>query len=358
MNNPEKAPGSDSPKIISIVMPVYNGARYLDQVLTRIQTSAFKNYELIVIDDCSTDRTGEIVKHFPVDRYIRNEKRMDAGSCRNTGAGLAQGDILLFMDSDILLAEDTLGRIASFFERNDSSALIGLYSLEHPSSRTASRYKNTWIRHSYLAAPNPVSWFFTSVGAVRKRDWELTGGFDADLSSRSGGEDIELGWRLIRRGIRIFLDRGLEVVHLKSYDLSRLLKNDFLRAYGFGRLALGRGRRPKTLIRQGMANIPGNFALASLLAAFLVLLGGLAAAYPALLPLLLLLFFLYWALSGSFLRYVKKKLSVSRLLAFIPILFLDHLFCFTGMFAALLSHLIRREQIDGKHPPKPKSNVD
>jgi glycosyltransferase involved in cell wall biosynthesis len=335
-------PGTGGKKRISIVLPVYNGARYLDRVLAHIEASTFENYELIVVDDCSDDGSGDIVKRHRVDRYVRNDRRMEAGYSRNLGARLACGEILLFMDADILIARDTLQKIAAFFQGRQGKALIGLYSLEHPSGRISSQYKNSWIRFNYLSAPERVTWFFTAIGAVRKADWELVGGFDERLFSRTGGDDIEFGWRLIDRGVAIHMDKSLEVVHLKSYRLTELLKNDLQRAFGFSRLALSRICHPGRIMRGGVANISGAFAMAAPLAVFIFLLVPLMSTAPVLSLLFFPLFCLYLGLSGPFLKYVRGKYPLRRFLVFIPILFLDHLFCSAGICSALVAYPFHR----------------
>lgn len=83
----------------SIIIPNYNNAEWLDKCLESIMKQTYKNYDVIVIDDCSTDNSVEIIEKYPVALFQAKEKAFNGGA-RNMGISLATGDYILFLDSD------------------------------------------------------------------------------------------------------------------------------------------------------------------------------------------------------------------------------------------------------------------
>ena len=93
---------------VSIITPVFNGELYLRDVLLNISKQTFKDFELIFVDDGSTDKSAEIVTSFMVhDARIKllEQKHFGAARARNYGITKAKGKYLLFLDSDDLFEE-------------------------------------------------------------------------------------------------------------------------------------------------------------------------------------------------------------------------------------------------------------
>lgn len=91
----------DNP-FFSIVVPSYNRAKFLPHAIISVMEQTFSDWELLVIDDCSTDNTGEIVVSYndPRIRYIRNQKNIERSASRNKGIELSRGEYICFLDSD------------------------------------------------------------------------------------------------------------------------------------------------------------------------------------------------------------------------------------------------------------------
>lgn len=87
---------------VSIVIPTYNRARFLGRLVRSVLNQTYKNFEVIVADDASTDDTAEIIKTFKDDRirYIRHESNAGAAAARNTGIKASRGEYVAFQDSD------------------------------------------------------------------------------------------------------------------------------------------------------------------------------------------------------------------------------------------------------------------
>jgi hypothetical protein len=249
---------------------------------------------------------------------------------RNRAAAAARGRLLFFVDADVEIARDTLDRVRALLPPGSRRALIGLYSARHPHRGLCSRYKNAWIRHSYLRASGDVDWFFTAAGAVPRALFFEAGGFDERFRVETGGGDLEFGRRLRRLGASIRLDERLEVVHWRRFDLARLLRNDCRRAYGWSRLALGSGEPVGRLPRKGLANVSGAFVGGVAFAWAAVALAAVGAGSGAVAALAA-----WAACSARFWTWLARTQARWLAAAAVPLLFLDQLACGLGVARAL-----------------------
>ena len=138
---------------LSVVMPVYNGARELESSLPALRARTYRDFELIVVDDGSRDDIADVLARFPPDRVVTLDRNLGHCEARNRGAAEARGAILLFTDADVVVRPGTLARVAERFEDEEVRSLIGLYGLDHPYRTLPSLYKNTWIHYTYRNAP-------------------------------------------------------------------------------------------------------------------------------------------------------------------------------------------------------------
>lgn len=99
-------------KRFSVIIPGYNVQDYVSKAIESVLNQDFKDYELIFIDDCSTDKTSEIVNQYENVKLIRNEENMASGGARNVGLDVANGEYIIFLDADdYLYANDVLTKI-------------------------------------------------------------------------------------------------------------------------------------------------------------------------------------------------------------------------------------------------------
>ena len=107
--------------MISIIMPSYDTAQYIEQSILSVQKQTYENWELIIVDDCSTDNTDEVVKPLLSDariRYLKNEKNSGAAVSRNRALREAKGKWIAFLDSDDLWLPEKLEKQVAFMEQN------------------------------------------------------------------------------------------------------------------------------------------------------------------------------------------------------------------------------------------------
>ena len=180
--------------------------------------------------------TREIAAGFPV-RLESTEGRVGPAAARNLGRGLAEGDILFFIDSDVMLRPDSLDRLVRRFADGDVDAVCGVQAADMRHRDLASRYKNLWIRWTYLRLTGDVPLFYTTAAAIRRSLFRRVGGFDDGYATPSL-EDTAFGQKLARLGVRVRIQPDLEVEHVKRYSLASLLRTDFRRAVALARLKL------------------------------------------------------------------------------------------------------------------------
>lgn len=107
--------------LVSIIMPSYNTAKYIRKAIESVQNQTYENWELIIIDDCSTDNTDEVIQQYLVDkrvRYIKNEKNSGAAISRNKGLREVKGKWIAFLDSDDLWRPEKLEKQINFMKKN------------------------------------------------------------------------------------------------------------------------------------------------------------------------------------------------------------------------------------------------
>lgn len=275
---------------ISVIIPVYNSRATLEACLQAVTGSDYAHYEVIVVDDSSKDGSQEIARQFPVRLLELEAGPGGPAHARNQGVSLAQSEILLFLDSDVLVYPDTISRIALAFENDqDVAAVFGSYD-EDPSQRDfLSQYKNLIHHFTHQESGELAETFWCGCGAVRREIFLETGGFDAQRYPSPSIEDIDFGYRLRSVGYSIRLVKDIQVKHLKKWSLKGLIKTDiFNRAVPWTDLILRNRNLPNSL----------NLSLAQRLATFVLLLLiihlGVFILQPNLLvlPLLTLLFML------------------------------------------------------------------
>jgi glycosyltransferase involved in cell wall biosynthesis len=275
---PEVSPRS-AEETISVVMPVYNGAGVLRASLPPLlaMLRAGEIVEIIVVDDGSTDASAAIATEYGA-RVLHSGGRLGPGGARNVAAPNATGDILWFVDADVVVHEDTARSLAAVFRRSRPAAVFGSYD-DRPAGRNfLSQYKNLVHHYYHSREAGEADTFWAGCGAVRKDVFIASGGFDARSYPYPSIEDIELGFRLRQQGLRIVAAPEVQGTHLKVWRLGNLLFTDiFRRALPWSRLINATTGLPNTL------NVTVGERFNAMLAAALVL--SLALAVATVLPL-------------------------------------------------------------------------
>jgi len=197
-----------TPKI-GVVVPATDGPATLARCVQAIRRGADPPDEVIVV----TEPAGA-----------------GPAAARNAGARRATADVLVFVDADIVVHPDAIGRIRQAFERDPSlTALFGSYDDEPPAPGAVSGFRNLLHHHVHQQAAGAAETFWAGLGAIRRQAFLGVGGFDESWFPRASIEDVELGMRLVDGGGRIWLDPEIQGTHLKRWTLLGMLRTDFAR---------------------------------------------------------------------------------------------------------------------------------
>ncbi len=221
--------------ILSVIIPAYNAASTLPALLESLSNQVYKDYEIIVVDDCSTDGTPEVVKSYNCD-FVRLEKNRGPAICRNIGVGRSKGDIFVFTDSDCRVDREWLSNTYKHFENSDISAIMGRLVL----------LPSTFIGDSISALGFPAGgtvgfdkiWKVNRKGftdslsscncAVRREAFIKSGGFD-ETFPYPGGEDSFLAYNLREANQLIKYCPDVLVYHKARDSFSDFIKWQFKR---------------------------------------------------------------------------------------------------------------------------------
>ncbi len=203
-----KGPAPDIPRY-SVVIPAYNAEATIAKLLDSLMHQRFDGFEVLVVDDGSTDRTSEIAKSYPF-RLIENRCNKGPAFCRNTGVRNAKGGIVVFTDSDCRVAHDWLQKIDNQFMQGNADAIMGklvllpsnyvgesISALGFPAGGTIG-FDKIWR----VNAKGYTDSLSTCNCAITKKAFWQVGGFD-ETFPYAGGEDSFLAYNLKQAGHRI-----------------------------------------------------------------------------------------------------------------------------------------------------------
>ncbi len=233
---------------LSVIVPAHDNGAQLEQSLQALARSTHPAFEIIVVDDCSTDDLRPLAAAYGA-RYVRTPRNLGPAGARNLAAQTAAGDILVMVDADVCIDPGGLARIAQHFaDDQDLAGVFGSYD-EYPAcDNFVSQMKNLMHHYVHQISSERACSFWAGCGALRKSVFLEFGGFDASRFSRPSIEDIELGFRMTQAGHRILLDKQLQGKHLKRWTVRNLLHADiFCRAVPWAKLILQSGHLPRDL---------------------------------------------------------------------------------------------------------------
>lgn len=119
--------------MVSIITPVYNSERFLEECILSVLAQSFTNWEHILVDDCSTDKSAQIIKKYAIKdnriKYVKQSQNGGAGVARNTAIELANGNYIAFLDSDDLWSPEKLRKQITFMESNNCYFSFSSYGI-------------------------------------------------------------------------------------------------------------------------------------------------------------------------------------------------------------------------------------
>src|SRR4028118_583671 len=186
---------------VSVIIPVYNGVRYIVQAVESALGQTFTNLEIIVVDDGSTDRTQQVLHpYFDRIRYIYQENQ-GVAAARNLGCQLAQGEFLAFLDADDYFLPSKLEKQLACFEANPTLDMVQTgWVIVDETGREISAVK-PWQQASKLDLESFVLYKCVRPSAIilRRKWWDKLGGFDSQFLL---AEDLDFALRLALKGCK------------------------------------------------------------------------------------------------------------------------------------------------------------
>lgn len=226
--------------VISVVIPCRNCADTIGICLQALAQSDYPYYEIIVVDDCSTDNSRDIIRQFPC-TLVSLSRHLGAGRARNAGATKAKGDIIFFTDADCIVCEDTLSKVAKQLNEPQQQGIIGgTYTKAAFDTNFFSRFQSLFIHYSETKSNEPycskrkypdnhkvvkVDYIATHALAISKTVFFRYRGFNNDLYPIL--EDVEYSHRLKKHGVRLHIAPDIQVRHIFNFNLRRSLGNAF-----------------------------------------------------------------------------------------------------------------------------------
>lgn len=208
---------------ISIIIPNHNGEKTIGRCLEAACNSNYSNFEVVVVDDCSTDNSIAIIAPYP-SRLIRLSEHGGASRARNAGAENSKGDVLFFIDADCLLQKDTLAKAASAYMKNGPEVIIGgTYTLLPYDQNFFSIFQSIFIHYSETKNIQNPDYIATHAMLIQAEVFKKSGGLNEEFMPIL--EDVEFSHRLKRMGYRLRMEPDIQVQHIFNFTLKKSFRN-------------------------------------------------------------------------------------------------------------------------------------
>ncbi len=334
----------------TIIVPGHNASETLESCLSSLRGQDWLQdcLELIYVDDASTDESPEIAARF-ADHVIRqNGSPQGPAAARNLGVKVSCGEIIVFADADIVATRHALRDLVQPLIDNGSlDAAFGSYNREPEHNALISQYRNLLHHYIHQTSREEAATFWAGFGAIRRCSFERIGGFNAILYPAPMIEDIELGHRMWAAGMRIRLEKAVQVTHLKKWTILGMVRTDiFRRGIPWMRLILsekGRSQEIGDLNLKAAATVSVALTWSSLIALIL------GYWHPVLLPVSLLLLAICILINLPVYAFFRRVRGSVFALKTIPLHFLYH--CCNGISAVIgaLSRIFVDNPLPGPH---------
>jgi glycosyltransferase involved in cell wall biosynthesis len=212
-------------KFISVVIPNHNGEGTIFKCLESAFSSEYNPFEVVVVDDSSTDNSVEIIEKFPC-KLVRLEKHAGVSKARNIGAGASRGELLFFIDNDCLLQRNTLALANKAYDGKNGRVIGGTYTCLPYDKDFFSVFQSVFVNHfetkksvpDYIAAHSMI---------IDARVFKAFGGFVEDyfIGVAASVEDVEFSHRLRRGGYNLDIDQGIQVQHIFNFSFLKSMMN-------------------------------------------------------------------------------------------------------------------------------------
>jgi glycosyltransferase involved in cell wall biosynthesis len=215
--------------LVSVIIPTFNRAKLIPESIESVLSQSFTDFEIIVIDDGSTDNTRDVVARFPV-KYVL-QRNQGPASARNTGITMAKGKYVAFLDSDDHMLENSLAKRVDALEKHPEAAFaFGQILLMDENGQLCGSYKAPYKSSCMLNGKKQMHDLIldnhipTSTVMIRLGCLDKTGLFNPDF--RHGSEDLELWLRLCSAYDSVYIAEPLARWRVHSHRITSELSLD------------------------------------------------------------------------------------------------------------------------------------
>ncbi len=207
--------------MVSIIVPVYNAANYIEKTIEMVSRQTYKDWELILVDDASTDGSADVIDRI-IDkqgkriRLIRKEQNAGAASARNTGIDAALGRYIAFLDADDVWNENKLEKQIAFMDRTGAAFSFHAYEFGDENANPTGKVVHVPPTLNFKKALSRTVIFTTTVMFdTEKIDMEII------HMPQVPSEDTATWWRILKSGIVAYgLDDNLAIYRRPAKSLS------------------------------------------------------------------------------------------------------------------------------------------
>lgn len=333
-------------KKISIIIPAHNSGKTIYECLNSVCFSQKQlPEEIIVVDDCSIDDTVDKARNFPV-KIFSLDKQSGAAIARNEGAKICSGNIIVFIDSDVMLNENWLEEIEKSFDtRPDIDVVQGVYDIDSSKKNLVELARNYYkcYNASKLQDRTLIAGINSYCFAIKSDAFKKIGGFDADAEKV---EDVEIAYRLVKAGYKILLNKNVRANHLKEYTFLSLLKCDYQKVFAKTKIFLNscfKGDQEITFSLNKMNNMSNEIWTMVLSGVFLF--GGIYAFMwndLAFIYLSLLSFLALIVLNLKFFDFMRKNNTVFIAVGCMFIYFCEMFIALIAVLGGIAEYLLKK----------------
>lgn len=327
---------------ISIIVPFYKEIYNLEKCCKAISRQTVSPYEVIIIND-NPHLNLDKIKNFYKFKVLDNYENKGPAYSRNRGASNALGDILFFVDSDVIILKNAVEEVYNSFFNTGADIVQGVYVNLKKRRNIITRYMDLYNEYKLQKIKS-----LTSVAsfcfAIKKDRFEQAGGFDINIQNPSV-EDNDLSLRIHTLKLKIFLNRNLKCIHIKEYNsLMELLKRNFNMLHDMCKLYLRKKLNPIDASAVGIGKKYEKFRLLSSMvlasSSFFSLL--IAFAFPLFYYYFIILFSCYLFLNVNFFLFILRFVKLSELFICMYINFLNDISKLFGILTGLITYLNKR----------------
>jgi len=330
---------TELPLKVTVVIPFHSNLSHLAESLPAVRRS-MRRAEVLIAADGAVDDCGPLAAAWGA-QVVSVPGPSGPAVARNRAAARASGDVLAFVDADVVVAPDALPGMCRLLATNRAVAgVFGAYNLDPREGNFMSQYKNLSHAFVHQRGGTEAATFWAGLGAVRADVFRSAGGFDEGFR-RPSIEDIELGYRLVAAGYALRLDMRFRGQHLKRWTLwSSIVTDIAARGIPWTQLILRTGVLPNDL------NTSVALRLSMLLATAVAVSLALAVAMPWFVGPAVVLLAALIGLNGRYYRWFARQRGILFALRVVPAHVLHHFCNVVSLVVGTALHVAGRFGVD------------